>query len=118
MGHTINTATKAPCLDYDKLAPEFVDALLLDSHTKTALAEVLWEGCESLVGQIKGTRNIARHSHLFTCLLLGLYAHYRLLNFSDKESQGAAFEYISSKDFEAPYIALLPAELCDLINIK
>jgi len=112
----INTNT--PSLDYDRLAPDFVEGLHLDSYTMTAFAEVLWEGCESLVIQIKNTENIARHTHLFTCLLVGLYMHYRCLKFSDEESQKAAFGYLNTKDFEVPYIALLPLELKDILTPK
>ena len=110
----INTNT--PSLDYGRLAPDFVEGLHLDSYTMTAFAEVLWEGCESLVNQIKNTENIARHTHLFTCLLVGLYMHYRCLKFSDEESQKAAFGYLNTKDFEVPFIALLPLELKDILT--
>ena len=105
-------------MDYGRLAPDFVEGLHLDSYTMTAFAEVLWEGCESLVNQIKNTENIARHTHLFTCLLVGLYMHYRCLKFSDEESQKAAFGYLNTKDFEVPYIALLPLELKDILTPK
>ena len=108
--------TNTPSLDYGRLAPDFVEGLHLDSYTMTAFAEVIWEGCISPVNQIKDTENIARHSHLFTCLLVGLYMHYRLIGFSDDESQKAAFGYLNSKDFEVPYIALLPVEMKDLFR--
>ena len=42
--------------------------------------------------------------------------HYRLIGFSDDESQKAAFGYLNSKDFEVPYIALLPVEMKDLFR--
>ena len=45
------------------------------------------------------------------------YMHYRCLNFSDEESQKAAFDYLNSKDFEVPYIALLPLELKDIFTL-
>lgn len=113
----IHKNTTAPSLDYGRLEPDFVEGLQLDSYTMTAFAEVIWEGCESLVNQIKNTENIARHTHLFTCLLISLYMHYRCLNFSDEESQKAAFDYLNSKDFEVPYIALLPLELKDIFTL-
>ncbi len=109
-----NTIT--PSLDYKRLSPEFVEGLLLDSYTKTALAEVIWEGCESVKNQIKNTENVARHSHLFSCLLVGLYMHYRYLNFNDEEAQQATFDYLNIKDFAVPYIALQPVELNDLLK--
>lgn len=107
--------TNTPSLDYDRLSPEFIEGLLLDSYTKTAFAEVIWEGCESLVNKIKNTENIASHAHLFGCLLVGLYMHYRHLNFSDEEAQKAAFDYLNYKDFEVPFIALLPVEIKDIL---
>ena len=108
--------TKDIKLDFDRLEPDFVEGLHLDSYTMTAFAEVIWEGCISLVKQIKDTENIARHSHLFTCLLVGLYMHYRCLDFGDEEAQKAAFGFLNIKDFEVPYIALLPVEIMDLFN--
>ena len=107
----------APCFDYDRLEPDFIEGLNLDSYTLAAFAEVIWEGCESLVNQIKNTENIARHTHLFTCLLVGLYMHYRCLSFSDEESQKAAFGYLNTKDFEVPFIPLLPLELKDIFTL-
>lgn len=113
----IHKNTTAPSLDYDRLEPDFVEGLNLDSYTLAAFAEVIWEGCESLVKQIKDTENIARHSHLFSCLLAGMYMHYRCLSFSDEESQKAAFDYLNTKDFQVPYIALLPLELKDIFTL-
>lgn len=113
-----NNNTTAPFLDYGRLDPDFVEGLHLDSYTSTAFAEVVWEGCESLVKQINNTENVARHSHLFSCLLIGLYMHYRCLGFSDEESQKAAFDFLNCKDFQVPYIALLPLELKDIFTVR
>lgn len=110
-------SSEIPSLDFSRLDPEFVTGLPCGSYTATALAGVIWEGCESLQKKIKDTANIASHAHLFSCMLVGFYVHYRLMGFNDEEAQQSAFGILNSWDFDAPFVALLPVEIKDIFML-